>query len=166
VTLQTAAHPTAAPAFELHLTTAPQDAKVVDGHVSGPDADLVLHFAVCRRAGRLVGPGLPAAEVFAPAPGTLVLAQMAAELRWGAEHAPGEYAVLNACRAWRYAVDGTLVSKIDGGEWALSRVPGPDRELISTALARQRCQPAAGLDPASVMRFVEEVLVARQVGVI
>ncbi len=57
------------------------------------------------------------------------------------------------------------MSKIDGGEWALSRVPGPDRELISTALARQRCQPAAGLDPASVLRFVEEVLVARQVGV-
>ena len=158
MTLQTAAHPTAAPAFELHLTTAPQDAKVVDGHVSGPDADLVLHFAVCRRAGRLVGPGLPAAEVFAPAPGTLVLAQMAAELRWGAEHAPGEYAVLNACRSWRFASDGALVSKLDGGEWARDHLTGPDRDLVSTALARQRCLPAAEPDPRAVRRFVRQVL--------
>ena len=178
VTLAAARHPVARPAFELHLTTEPEDRKVVDGHGHGGDPDLVLHFAVCRAAGRRLGPGRPADQVFAPVPGELVRAQLAAELRWaiglrwaielrgGAELYPGEYAVLNACRAWRYAVDGTLVSKIDGGEWALSRVPGPDRELISTALARQRCQPAAGLDPASVMRFVEEVLVARQVGVI
>jgi hypothetical protein len=166
VTLAAARHPVARPAFELHLTTEPEDRKVVDGHGHGGDPDLVLHFAVCRAAGRLLGPGRPADQVFAPVPGELVRAQLAAELHWAAELYPGEYAVLNACRAWRYAVDGTLVSKIDGGEWALSRVPGPDRELISTALARQRCQPAAGLDPASVMRFVEEVLVARQVGVI
>jgi hypothetical protein len=166
VTLTAARHPAARPAFELHLTTGPEDRKVIDGHGHGGDPDLVLHFAVCRAAGRLLGPGRPADQVFAPVPGELVRAQLTAELRWAAEESPGEYAVLNACRAWRYAVDGTLVSKIDGGEWALSRVPGPDRELISTALARQRCQPAAGLDPASVMRFVEEVLAARLVDVI
>lgn len=172
VTLAAARHPAARPAFELHVTTEPEDRKVVDGHGHGGDPDLVLHFAVCRAAGRLLGLGRPADQVFAPVPGELVRAQLAAELHWatglrsGAELYPGEYAVLNACRAWRYAVDGTLVSKVDGGEWALSRVPGPDRELIATALARQRCQPAAGLDPASVMRFVEAVLVARQVDVI
>jgi Domain of unknown function (DUF4111) len=172
VTLAAARHPVARPAFELHLTTGPGDRKVVDGHGHGGDPDLVLHFAVCRAAGRLLGPGRLADQVLAPVPGELVRAQLASELHWaiglrsGAEPYPGEYAVLNACRAWRYTVDGTLVSKIDGGEWALSRVPGPDRELIATALARQRCQPAAGLDPASVRRFVEEVLVARQVGVI
>ena len=158
VTLHSAAHPTAAPAFELHLTTAPEDAKVVDGHVSGPDPDLVLHFAVCRRAGRLLGPGLPPAGVFAPVPGALVLAQLAAELRWGAGHAPGEYAVLNACRAWRFSVDGTLVSKLDGGEWARGHLTGPDRDLVGTALARQRGLPAAEPDPRAVGRFVRRVL--------
>jgi Domain of unknown function (DUF4111) len=158
VTRQTAAHPTAGPAFELHLTTAPEDTKVVDGHASGPDADLVLHFAVCRRAGRLLGPGLPAAEVFAPVPDALVLTQLAAELRWGAEHAPGEYAVLNACRAWRFASGGGLVSKLDGGEWARELLTGPDRDLVATALARQRCLPAAEPDPRAVGRFVRQVL--------
>jgi Domain of unknown function (DUF4111) len=158
VTLHAARHPEARPAFELHLTTGPEDRKVVDGHLRDGDPDLVLHFAVCRAAGRLLGPGRPADQVFAPVPGELVRAQLEAELRWAAEQSPGEYAVLNACRAWRYAADGTLVSKIDGGEWALSRVPGPDRELIAAALARQRGQPAGGLDPAAVRRFVRGVL--------
>ncbi|HEY3957684.1 MAG TPA: aminoglycoside adenylyltransferase domain-containing protein [Streptosporangiaceae bacterium] len=78
-------------------------------------------------------------------PDGLVRIQLAAELRWGAGHAPGEYAVLNACRVWRFATDGALVSKAEGGRWAIPRVGGPDGELIRVALDRQRCLPAAGL---------------------
>lgn len=158
VTLAAAQHPVARPAFELHLTTGPQDGKVIDGHGHGGDPDLVLHFAVCRAAGRLLGPGRPADQVLAPVPAGLVRAQLAAELSWAAEQSPGEYAVLNACRAWRFAADGVLVSKVDGGEWALSRVARPDQELVVTALARQRCQPAPEVDAASARRFVGEVL--------
>jgi streptomycin 3"-adenylyltransferase len=89
VTLRAARHPAAEPAFELHVTTAPEDTKVIDGHDRGGDPDLVLHFAVCRAAGRLLGRGLPGADVFGPVAGDLVLAQLSAELRWGVEHAPG-----------------------------------------------------------------------------
>jgi len=158
VTRQTARHPTVEPAFELHLTTAPEDTKVIDGRQRGGDRDLVLHFAVCRRSGRLLGPGLAASEVFGPVPDRLILAQLAAELRWAAAHAPGEYAVLNACRAWRFAADRMLVSKIDGGRWALGQVDGADRALITTALARQRSLPTADLDPDVVGRFVQQAL--------
>ncbi|MBW4717212.1 aminoglycoside adenylyltransferase domain-containing protein [Saccharothrix obliqua] len=158
VTLAATLRPAARPAFELHITTAPEDRKVVDGHGHEGDPDLVLHFAVCRGAGRLVGPGRPATEVFAPVAADLVLAQLAAELRWAAEHAPGEYAVLNACRAWRFAVDGALVSKVDGGRWALGRVTGPDRALVGAALDRQRCLPAPEPERPAVTRFVHRVL--------
>ena len=158
VTLQVAQHPVAEPAFELHLTTAPEDTKVIDGRERGGDPDLVLHFAVCRRSGRLIGPGLPAAKAFGPVPDDLVLAQLATELRWGAEHTPDEYAVLNACRAWRFAVDGALVSKIAGGQWALGRTHGPDRELVKIALDKQRSIPAAELDRSVVKQFVRQTL--------
>jgi Domain of unknown function (DUF4111) len=66
--------------------------------------------------------------------------------------------VLNACRAWRFAVDGALVSKIDGGRWALDQVDELDRQLVGAALDRQRCLPAASLDPDAVRRFVERTL--------
>lgn len=158
VTLQVAQHPVAEPAFELHLTTAPEDTRAIDGHQCGGDPDLVLHFAVCRKGGRLIGPGLPAAGVFGPVADDLVLAQLGTELRWGAEHAPGEYAVLNACRAWRFAVDGALVSKIDGGQWALGRTHGPDRELVEIALDKQRSIPAAELDRSAVRQFARQAL--------
>ncbi len=97
----------------------------------------MLHFAVARAAGYLVAVGIHATEVFAQVPDDLIVAQLATELRWGTEHAPGEYAVLNACRAWKFAVDGTLVSKIDGGQWALGRAEVIDRDLIVAALDRQ-----------------------------
>ncbi|MDX3100407.1 aminoglycoside adenylyltransferase domain-containing protein [Nonomuraea angiospora] len=158
VTLPVTLHPKAQPPFELHVTTAPDNTKVVDGHGHEGDPDLVLHFAVCRQAGRLVGPGRAPAAVFAPVAHDLVLAQLVPELRWAAEHAPGEYAVLNACRAWRFAVDGTLVSKIDGGQWALRHVSTADHELVRSALDRQRCLPAAELDPREVTRFVHWIL--------
>ncbi|WP_207128325.1 aminoglycoside adenylyltransferase domain-containing protein [Actinocatenispora comari] len=157
VTRAAAAGPTAAPRFELHLTTARDDPKVVDGHARGGDPDLVLHFAVCCRAGRVVGPGPAAAAVFAPVPAALVLAQLVAELGWAVGHATGEYAVLNACRAWRFAVDGALVSKVDGGRWARDRVGAADRALIAAALARQRREAAVRLHPAAVAAFVQRI---------
>jgi pimeloyl-ACP methyl ester carboxylesterase len=61
--------------------------------------------------------------VFGPVPRERILAAMRSELRWATQHAPAAYAVLNACRAARYADDGRLVSKLDGGEWYLTRHP-------------------------------------------
>ena len=115
------AAPTARPAFELHVTTAPSDRKVVDGHGHPGDLDLVLHFAVCHTLGY---------APFAGVPPSLVLTQVADELAWAADHNPPEYAVLNTCRAWRYAVDGALVSKVDGGRWAETRLSGSERTLV------------------------------------
>lgn len=158
VTIEVTQHPTAEPAFELHQTTTPGDAKVVDGHQHGGDPDLVLYFAVCRVAGRLLGPGRPAGEVFAPVSDDLARAQMLRELRWGAENSPDEYAVLNACRAWRFAVDGALLSKTGGGQWALGRVRGADRDLVELAIDRQRYVTGTGLDPHAVRQFVQQVV--------
>ena len=145
VTRSSAAAPSARPAFELHVTTAPEDRKVVDGHGHPGELDLVLHYAVLRR----VDP-----DVFAEVPRPLVLQQLADELTWAAEHNPSEYAVLNACRAWRYAVDGTLVSKVDGGRWAEGRLDGPDLALVRAALARQQGDASTDLDPDAVRSFV------------
>ena len=91
-------------------------------------------------------------------PDALVLAQMAAELRWAAGHASGEYTVLNACRAWRFVSGGGLVSKLDGGEWARDHLTGQDRDLVATSLACQRCLTAAEPDPRAVRRFVRQIL--------
>ncbi|RJQ82040.1 DUF4111 domain-containing protein [Pseudonocardiaceae bacterium YIM PH 21723] len=156
VTRTAARNPTASPAYELHMTTHPADTKAGPDPTGHGDPDLVLHFAVCHQSGRLFGTGGVAAEVFAPVPGELVRGQLVAELRWAAEHAPAEYTVLNACRAWKYTVDGTLVSKVDGGGWAMELVP--EKELIRAALRRQFGLPAAELDPEAVRGFADSMI--------
>ncbi|MEO6511818.1 MAG: aminoglycoside adenylyltransferase domain-containing protein [Nocardioides sp.] len=149
VTRAVAAAPNVRPAFELHVTTAEQDRKLVDGHGHPGDLDLVLHFAVCHALGY---------PPFAEVPRTLVLARVSDELTWAVEHVPDEYAVLNACRALHYATDGALVSKVAGGEWALTRLSGAERTIVDAALARQQeTDPTAALDPVAVRRFVSEL---------
>ena len=66
--------------------------------------------------------------------------------------------MLNACRAWRYATERALVSKIEGGRWALDRTEGPDRDLITAALHRQRSLPAADVDPPTIKRFTRRII--------
>jgi streptomycin 3"-adenylyltransferase len=144
VTRACAAAPTARPPFELHVTTASSDRKAVDGHGHPGDPDLVLHFAVCRSLGH---------EAFAHVPRRLVMARLADELTWAVDHAPPVYAVLNASRAWRYAVDGSLVSKVDGGRWAEERLSEPELGLVRAATACQSGEATDPVDPTAARSF-------------
>jgi Domain of unknown function (DUF4111)/Nucleotidyltransferase domain len=148
VTAAAVSDPRPEPRFELDLTTsAAAGERATPGRDWPGHADYLMHFAVCRAHGRaLAGP--PPAEVFAEVPAAWLDAGFAGELRWGAEHASPAYRVLNACRAWRFAAERELVSKVAGGEWALGR--GEGDEAIAAALAHQRGGPARPIDPAFV----------------
>jgi Domain of unknown function (DUF4111) len=135
------------------VATTGREAAVTPGGRNGRDPDLVLHCAVCREhAVTVLGP--PAAEVFGPIPRDVVLAAIVDELDWAGRHASTGYAVLNACRAERYAVDGRLVSKVAGGEWYLARY-GAD-PVVSAALGFQRYGQAPP-DKAAARRFLTRV---------
>ena len=123
VTAAVAADPPKRPPFELHLSTGPSP----QTHLGGPDAtdpDLLLHFAVCRRAGVAVA-GPDPVGVFAEPPRAWLLERAAAELRWAVRHGTFAYRVLTACRAWRYLEDDVLGSKVESGRWARLRLADP-----------------------------------------
>ncbi|SCE52015.1 streptomycin 3-adenylyltransferase [Streptomyces sp. DvalAA-43] len=121
--------------FEVHIRTGATETVVIPGAGRAGDADLVLHCAVCREHALAVS-GPPAAEVFGPVPADRIGAAMVGELRWAVDHATAAYAVLNACRALRFADDGQLCSKLEGGRWYLDR--HGDDEVVAAAIARQR----------------------------
>jgi Domain of unknown function (DUF4111) len=163
VTVAVAADPPPRPPFELHVNTGPS----AQMHLGGPaaaDPDLLLHFAVCRRAGVAVA-GPDPVEVFAEPPRAWLLDRAAAELRWAVRQGSFAYRVLNACRAWRYLEDDVLGSKVEGGRWARLRLvdtelaaAGP---LVDAAVAAQlglAPPPAAPADLAAADRFVASVL--------
>jgi predicted nucleotidyltransferase len=135
--------------FEVHL--GPPDEVVIGAGHPGDD-DLILYAEVCRRSGlAVVGPA--PASVFGAVPRPRLVTAMQAELEWGVSSASFAYAVLNACRALRFAADGTLRSKVAGGEWYLAG--HPDDEVVRAALARQRGDASIEPSPDDVLAFVD-----------
>jgi streptomycin 3"-adenylyltransferase len=164
VTVAVAADPPRRPPFELHVSTGPSP----QTHLGGPaaaDPDLLLHFAVCRRAGLAVTGPAPV-EVFAEPPRAWLLERVAAELSWATRHGDFAYRVLTACRAWRYLEDDLLGSKVAGGRWARARLAAGDQTdpgavaLVDAAVAAQLGQapmPGAAADLAAADRLVAAV---------
>jgi predicted nucleotidyltransferase len=144
-----------APRFQLHQTTDGRHhaGKVIDGRRLDGDPDLILHLAVCREQGvAIVGPS-PRSAFGLVSDGT-ILSAMRAEIDWAREGGPLEYLVLTAARAWLFATEGRIASKIEAGEWAAERYAEPD--VVAAALARQRgADNAVNRDTAE--RFAEHV---------
>ena len=162
VTLSQAAEPAPPWPFLLHVATGPDEPgghRVVHGCAGTGDTDLLMHYAVCRAGGWPVrGPAAP--ELIGAVPRPAVLAYLADELRWGLDHAPEAYAVLNACRAAIFLTHGQIVSKIAGGESALRTGSGP-ADVIGRALAQQRgleTGHTAGPDAAAFVLDVAQAL--------
>jgi streptomycin 3"-adenylyltransferase len=135
--------------FEVHVNTTGPEAVVVPGAGHRGDRDLVLHCAVCRqRALPVTGP--PAGRIFGAVSADRVTAAMIRDVRWAVDGGRATYAVLNACRATRFADDGRLCSKLDGGHWYLTICPGDP--VVTAALAHQRGD-GPGPDIGDAARF-------------
>jgi len=98
------------------------------------DPDLVMHYLVTRDSG-LAFTAQPVDTAIGAVQRAQVLTCLQDELTWAMEQADQRYAVLNACRALAYSRDGSVLSKIDGGAWALEH--GIDAAIVESALAAQ-----------------------------
>lgn len=80
---------------------------------------------------------------------------MTESMRWHREHEKATlYSVLNASRAWRFAAEDALGSKLDGAAWARERWSNP--EVIDAAVDLRHGRPAV-LDAAEVDRLLDHV---------
>lgn len=141
--------------FELNANGGPRMPRSVHLDAGAePGFWYVLDRAVAHRAGiAIVGP--PALGVFADVPRAVLLAAMRDSMRWHREREGATlYSVLNASRAWRFAAEDALGSKLEGAAWARLRWPHP--ELIDSAVALRHGVPAH-LRPSQVDEFLEYV---------
>ncbi|MBO4422034.1 MAG: DUF4111 domain-containing protein [Clostridia bacterium] len=109
-----------------------------DGYIremKGTDRDLAAHFTVIRKRGRcLYGP--PVEEVFGEVPARDYLDSIwfdVEDAREDIKDAP-TYIILNLARVSAYCEEGTVLSKKEGGEWAIGNLPERFRPLIRSAL--------------------------------
>ena len=149
------------PGFEVELNTGAGMPFVANFDPAGAAAThwYAIDRAILAERGRpLLGP--PVSELFAPVPPEIALAALVDSLRWHAETevAPSAEAVLNTCRALRYARERVWSSKPEAAEWARGRTT--DDDLVEAAV---EARLAGGrLDPARVARFV--VAARRELG--
>ena len=114
----------------------------------------VLDRAIAHRHGATIA-GPPAADVFADASRPQLLGAMRESMRWHRRHERATlYSVLNGARAWRFADEDVLGSKLAGATWARSRWSNPS--LIDAAVDLRHGRPAH-LDEDEVDDFLDHV---------
>lgn len=152
LTARVAAHPERPVRWELMVRGKCAGDRLVVTNLGGYPGDL-LDVELARQHGvALVGP--KPRTVFAPVPAAWVLEACAEELRtWVGfcHYNDPSSGVLNACRAWRYAEEGVLSSKAEGGQWARSRTVAPS--LIDAALATRRSEAGGAMAEAMSMHL-------------
>lgn len=117
----------------------------------------VLDAAIARERGMTItGPDI--SILIAEIPRDQILGALRDSVAWHRAHEATYLTVLNACRSWRFAVEGTWVSKTEAARWALSR--SMHRDLIEAALEARSAGRAGHVGPDTTDAFLDEVVVA------
>lgn len=142
-------------AFEVNVNGGQRMERVVrTDAASEPPFWYIIDRGIAHRSGiAIVGP--PAAEVFADVDRPVLLRAMADSMRWHRQHEGATlYSVLNATRAWRFAAEDVLVSKLEGARWAIHRWHRP---AVIDAAVRLRHGGHAELVVADVDELLDHV---------
>ena len=134
--------------YEFHMGTEEQvKANSVPHEAEKVDPDLAAHFTITKKRGICVY-GKPADEVFAEVPREHYLDSIALDAEANFENITEKtgtekgivpkYAVLNFCRVLALIEDDLITSKLEGGEWALRKLPEKYHSIISAALQEYR----------------------------
>jgi streptomycin 3"-adenylyltransferase len=119
--------------------------------------DLAGHLTVARARGiALYGP--PPQSALPPVPWSDYLASILADFDWGRERLAQHpvYFTLNACRILAAKEEGRVLSKQEGGEWALNRLPKAFQPLVRLALDEYAgTLPSGSLSSPALPAFAE-----------
>jgi len=150
-----AAHPSP---YLLHFSNAhkaqyQQDLTGYCREMHGVDPDLIAHYGVTRAVGRAVC-GRPVEEVFGPVRKADYLDSIRADLAQAEQDVTDNpvYVILNLCRALAYQREGLVLSKAQGGAWAVEAMP-EDTEVIRVALYAYTTDRAFQMDAARTVDF-------------
>ena len=126
--------------FELHFSAGhldwyKEDPEEYIQEMKGVDKDLAAHFTIINKRGKCLY-GLPKKDVFAEVPATDYMDS----IWFDVEHAKKEiteypmYLILNLARVLAYKEEELVLSKKEGAEWAIEKLPIEYHVLIQNAL--------------------------------
>ncbi|MCR4789118.1 MAG: DUF4111 domain-containing protein [Lachnospiraceae bacterium] len=126
--------------FELHFSVAHLDWYIKDpgdyiSKMKGEDKDLAAHLTVINHRGECLC-GAPIKEIFEDVPVQDYIDSVWNDVAEAEEEITDDpmYLILNLTRVLAYLKDGLVLSKKEGGEWALNNTPEMYHSLIKAAL--------------------------------
>ena len=104
--------------------------------MKGTDKDLAAHFTIIGKRGKCLW-GQPIEEVFAPVPKADYMDSIWEDIADAREDILDNtmYITLNLARVLAYKNEGLILSKKEGGEWAIKNVPEEYHSLIKAAMS-------------------------------
>ena len=142
-----------------HLQRYREDPDTYIRTMNGTDKDLAAHFTILNKRGRCLY-GAPIGEVFGEVPREAYRDSIWFDVEGAAEEITEYpmYLTLNLARVLAFCEEGLVLSKKEGGEWALSHLPEEYRPLLRDAL-REYCDSAdAAYDAALARRYAAYVI--------
>ncbi len=126
--------------FELHFSIAHLDWYRNDPNdyvskMKGEDKDLAAHFTIINHRGKCFY-GTPIKDTFADVPAQYYIDSIWNDIADAEKEIADNpmYMILNLARVLAYLRDGVVLSKKEGGEWALSNIPERYHGLIQNAM--------------------------------
>lgn len=150
--------------YELHFSNAHlqwlrDDLREYAERMNGIDRDLAAHFMVITKRGiALYGEQID--KVFARVPRDAYMDSIWYDIS-GAEEEIRQnpiYVILNLCRAEAFRREGLVLSKKEGGEWGLEKLPGAHRPLIRAALENYSSKGVMEGDRPELIEFAKFML--------
>ena len=150
--------------FELHYSnyhkrSYEQDARGFCSRMHGEDPDLICHIASLHAFGiSIYGPSVP--RVFDRPKQEDVLCSIRLDAQDAAEHLHEKpvYYVLNLCRAVAFQRESLMLSKKEGGEWALKHMDAAHQRVIQAALNAYESGLGMSYDEGQAESFCYEAL--------
>jgi streptomycin 3"-adenylyltransferase len=130
------------------------------------DSDLAAHLTVTRRRGLCLW-GAPIEQTIPLVPAKDYANSIVGDLAWAYDRYFKEesedipYLVLNACRVYAFLREGEILSKDEGGVWALTKLPGALPGVVRQALDVYRGERAPGPFDREVLRQCVAYIAAR-----
>ena len=127
--------------------------------MNGTDKDLAAHFTIINKRGRCLC-GEPIKDVFAEVPGSCYWDSIWYDIEGAAEEITENtmYLTLNLARVLAYKENGLVLSKAEGGEWAIRHLPPEYHPLIADAMHEYSEGADAVYDKDLARRYAEYAL--------
>ena len=150
--------------FELHFSAGylewyGEDPDDYIREMNGTDKDLAAHFTIINKRGRCLY-GVPIEDVFSEVPSSDYMDSIWFDVEGAAEEITEYpmYLTLNLARVLAYKKEGLILSKKEGGDWAIEHLPDEYRPLIADAMREYSESVEIVYDDILAKRYAEYVI--------